>query len=158
MIRINNITKIYNKRKVLNNININFREKEFVAVLGPSGCGKSTLLNIISAIEKPDEGSLFLGNLNIFKLPKNYYRNNYVNYIFQNYNLINYLNVLDNLLISNNLKGEKYNKEEMFKILNKLNIKNLSKKNINILSGGEQQRVAITRLIIKNLHINMQVE
>lgn len=156
MIRINNITKIYNKRKVLNNININFREKEFVAVLGPSGCGKSTLLNIISAIETPDEGSLFLGNLNIFKLPKkkqDYYRNNYVNYIFQNYNLINYLNVLDNLLISNNLKGEKYNKEEMFKILNKLNIKNLSKKNINILSGGEQQRVAITRSLINNCNI-----
>lgn len=156
MIRINNITKIYNKRKVLNNININFREKEFVAVLGPSGCGKSTLLNIISAIEKPDEGSLFLGNLNIFKLPKkkqDYYRNNYVNYIFQNYNLINYLNVLDNLLISNKLKGEKYNKEEMFKILNKLNIKNLSKKNINILSGGEQQRVAITRSLINNCNI-----
>ncbi len=156
MIRINNITKIYNKRKVLNNININFREKEFVAVLGPSGCGKSTLLNIISAIETPDEGSLFLGNLNIFKLPKkkqDYYRNNYVNYIFQNYNLINYLNVLDNLLISNKLKGEKYNKEEMFKILNKLNIKNLSKKNINILSGGEQQRVAITRSLINNCNI-----
>ena len=92
MIKLNNIIKIYNERKVLNNININFRKKEFVAILGPSGCGKSTLLNIISAIEKPDSGELHLGNLNIFKLSKkkqDYYRNNYINYIFQNYNLIN---------------------------------------------------------------------
>lgn len=156
MIRLEKITKKYNERKVLNDLSINFREKEFVAILGPSGCGKSTLLNIISAVEKPDNGELFLGNLSIFKLTKkkqDYYRNNYISYIFQNYNLINYLNVQDNLIISSKLKGKDINKKKINNILDNLGMKNLSKNKVNLLSGGEQQRTAIARSLTSDAKI-----
>ena len=156
MIRLEQITKKYNERKVLNDISINFREKEFVAFLGPSGCGKSTLLNIISAVEKPDQGNIFLGNLNISKLSKkkqDYYRNNYLSYIFQNYNLISYLNVLDNLIISSKLKGKNINKKEINNILCDLKIDKISKNNVKLLSGGEQQRTAIARSLTSEAKI-----
>ncbi|MDD4407375.1 MAG: ABC transporter ATP-binding protein, partial [Bacilli bacterium] len=156
MIRLEKITKKYNERKVLNDLSINFREKEFVAILGPSGCGKSTLLNIISGVEKPDYGDLFLGDLNISKLNKkkqDYYRNNYISYIFQNYNLISYLNVLDNLIISSKLKGKDISKKEINNILCDLKIDKISKNNVKLLSGGEQQRTAIARSLTSEAKI-----
>ncbi len=156
MIKLININKIYNEVEVLKDININFREKELVCILGPSGSGKSTLLNIISAIEKPDSGELYLGNLNIFKLSKkkqDYYRSNYINFIFQNYNLIKYLNVKDNLNINSNLKGYKCGLKKLNIILDKLGINNLLKQKTNKLSGGEEQRVAIARSLIGNVKI-----
>lgn len=156
MIKLININKTYNEVEVLKDIKINFREKELVCILGPSGSGKSTLLNIISAIEKPDNGELYLGNLNIFKLSKkkqDYYRSNYINFIFQNYNLIKYLNVKDNLNINSNLKGYKCGLKKLNIILDKLGIKNLLKQKTNKLSGGEEQRVAIVRSLIGNVKI-----
>ncbi len=154
MIKLSNVSKSYNEVNVLNNINLSFRENEFVSILGPSGSGKSTLLNIISAIEVPDEGNLFLGNLDIFRLRKrkqDYYRSNYINYIFQSYNLINYLTVKDNLNISSKIKGFKF--KNMPNILDKLGISNLIKKSTNKLSGGEEQRVAIARSLIGNVKV-----
>lgn len=154
MLKLIGISKSYQNVEILKDININFREKEFVAILGPSGSGKSTLLNVLSAIEIPDKGKMLLGNIDIFKLKKHkqdYYRANYINYIFQNYNLIKYLSVKDNLLISSNIKG---NKKINFKIiLKKLNVENLIKKKANKLSGGEEQRVAIARSLVGDIKI-----
>ena len=154
MLKLIGISKSYQNVEILKDINISFREKEFVAILGPSGSGKSTLLNVLSAIEIPDKGKMLLGNIDIFKLKKHkqdYYRANYINYIFQNYNLIKYLSVKDNLLISSNIKG---NKKINFKIiLKKLNVENLIKKKANKLSGGEEQRVAIARSLVGDIKI-----
>ncbi len=156
MIKLTNISKKYNEVDVLKDININFREKEFVSILGPSGSGKSTLLNIISAIEKPDEGHLYLGDLNIFQLKKkkqDYYRANYINYIFQNYNLINYLSVKDNLQVGLNIKGYKQSVKKSSNKLTKLGLNKLMNKSTSKLSGGEQQRVAIARSLIADVKI-----
>ncbi len=156
MIKIKEINKTYNNKKVLNNININFREKELVSILGPSGCGKTTLLNIISTSEAPDTGSIYLGNKDITLLPKkklDYYRNNYISYIYQDYNLIKYLNIKDNLNIALKIKGQKETKENIIKTLKKLKIEDLYKKKINNLSGGEKQRSAIARSIITKTKI-----
>lgn len=154
LLKLIGINKSYQNVEILKDINISFREKEFVAILGPSGSGKSTLLNIISAIEKPDKGKMLLGNTDIFKLkqPKqDYYRANYINYIFQNYNLIKYLSVQDNLAISSSIKGSK--KIDFQFILKKLNVENLIKKKANKLSGGEEQRVAIARSLLGDIRI-----
>ncbi|MDD2505211.1 MAG: ATP-binding cassette domain-containing protein [Bacilli bacterium] len=156
MIKLSNISKNYNGVKVLKDININFRENELVSILGPSGSGKSTLLNIISAVEKPDEGSLFLGETNIFSLSlkkQDHYRGNYINYIFQNYNLISYLTVKENLKISSNIKNNTFKKENINLVLKRLGIKSLLNKKVNSLSGGEQQRVAIARSQIGDVKI-----
>jgi len=108
MLSLENISKKYNGVSVLKNINLSFRDKEFVAILGPSGCGKTTLLNILATIEKADDGYLFFGNneLNSFNAKElDCYRSNCISYIFQNYNLINHLNIMDNITLPAKLKN-----------------------------------------------------
>ena len=153
MLSLKNISKKYNGNDVLKDVNLSFREKEFVAILGPSGCGKSTLLNIMSALEIPDEGELLLGNNNIlsFKTKQlDNYRANFISYIFQSYNLINHINVLDNITLSSKLKNKKTSKCIVRKFLKKLDILSLEKYKITKLSGGEKQRVAITRSLVSD--------
>ena len=125
MLRLENVSKKYHKAEILKNINLSFRTNELVAILGPSGCGKTTLLNILATIEVPDQGNVFLASNNLtlvdHKMLDNY-RTNYISYIFQNYNLINHLNVLDNITLNGKLKNKTYKKAIIEKILAKLDI------------------------------------
>jgi len=153
MLRLENISKSYNKVKVLKNINISFRKHELVAILGPSGCGKTTLLNIIGALEIADEGRILLGHHDISTLKNeklDQYRSNHINYIFQNYNLINHINVMDNITLNCKLKNEPFYKREIRKLLGYLRLSGLEKKHPHQLSGGEKQRVAIIRSLIND--------
>ena len=144
MLRLKHVFKEYNNQSVLKDINITLPNKGLISIVGVSGSGKSTLLNLIGGIDKPSKGSIFINNVDVTKLNNkelNWYHNKYLGFIFQSYNLIDYLSVKDNLsLINNNYDT----------ILKKLNIYNLKDKKVNLLSGGEKQRVAIARGIMKN--------
>lgn len=156
MLKLNKVTKIYNKQKVLNEITIDFRDKEFVVILGESGSGKTTLLNIISAIEKPDTGEMLLGETNIFSLnlkKLDIYRNNFIDYIFQSYNLINYLNIEENIKLASKIKKLNITNKEINRILSEMKIDNITNNNISTLSGGEKQRGAIARSILNKSKI-----
>lgn len=144
MIELKNVIKDYDRR-VLNNISIKFPNKGLISILGDSGSGKSTLLNIIAGYENPDDGNIYINNSNIDSYNTFYYKNDIVGYIFQNYNLIEYLSVIDNILLGVSLSKKKVKKLEYY--LGKLNISHLKNVKVKYLSGGEKQRVAILRCI-----------
>lgn len=150
MLELKNVSKSYTNIKVLNNVNIKFRKKEFVSILGPSGSGKTTLLNIIGGLDKYDEGDLIIDGV----LTKNFkesdwdnYRSKKIGFIFQDYNLINHLTVFENVELALLVNGKK-NKSKVIDTLKKVGLENEMNKLPNELSGGQMQRVAIARSII----------
>lgn len=158
MLRLINITKQYNDEKVLDNLNISFKEKEFVSILAPSGSGKTTLLNIIGGLDTEYQGKVLFYNHNLKILSDEKltsYRNNFVSFIFQDYNLIDILNVYDNIKLSLSIKNK--DKKEIDKKINEalkiLDIDNIKYKYPNELSGGQKQRVAVARSIVSNTNI-----
>ena len=147
MIKVTNLTHYYNKDLALENINLEIKSGEFIAIIGESGSGKSTLLSILSTLLKPTSGDIVYENIN-YKDIKNIddFRKNNIGFIFQFHYLINYLSVKENI----NLANEKASKEEIFDLLKLLGIQNLIDKYPNEISGGQRQRVAIARALINN--------
>ena len=147
MIKVTNLTHYYNKDLALENINLEIKSGEFIAIIGESGSGKSTLLSILSTLLKPTSGDIVYEGLN-YKDIKNIddFRKNNIGFIFQFHYLINYLSVKENI----NLANEKASKEEIFDLLKLLGIENLIDKYPNEISGGQRQRVAIARALINN--------
>lgn len=146
MLILKNLSKKYNgsKREVLNDINIAFEDTGLVTILGASGSGKSTLLNIIGLIDRPTSGSIYLKGKDITYIKGkelDFYHHHYVGFVYQNYNLINSMNVEDNI---NLFKNNELN------VLKSLKIEKYKKKKVNKLSGGEQQRVSIARALVNN--------
>ena len=158
MIRLKNVSKEYRSKKgqttkALNNININLGNKGLVFIIGKSGSGKSTLLNILGGLDSKTSGHIYIDNKDIdsFK-EKDYdsYRNTYIGFIFQDFNLLEEYNVFDNVMLSAKLLRKKVDKEEILNLLDRLSLKGLEYRNINELSGGQKQRVGIARALIKN--------
>ena len=147
MIKVTNLTHYYNKDLALENINLEIKSGEFIAIIGESGSGKSTLLSVLSTLLKPTSGDIVYENMN-YKDIKNIddFRKNNIGFIFQFHYLINYLSVKENI----NLANEKASKEEIFDLLKLLGIENLIDKYPNEISGGQRQRVAIARALINN--------
>lgn len=147
MMKVSNLTHYYNKDKALENINLEIKSGEFIAIIGESGSGKSTLLSVLSTLLKPTSGDIVYENIN-YKDIKNIddFRKNNIGFIFQFHYLINYLSVKENI----NLANEKASKEEIFDLLTLLGIENLIDKYPNEISGGQRQRVAIARALINN--------
>lgn len=148
--KLENIYKFYNKTYALSNINLEINEGELVVILGPSGSGKSTLLNLIGGIDKSSKGKIYfknsrVDNLNTIKL--NNYRKNNIGFVFQSYNLLSNLNVYENIELGANISKNHLN---ITKIMDKLNLTKLKNKYPYQLSGGEMQRTAIARAIVKN--------
>lgn len=159
MLKLININKSYVTGKfsqqALNNVNIKFRKNEFVAILGPSGSGKTTLLNIIGGLDKYDSGDLIINNKSTKKFHKtewDAYRNNCIGFIFQNYNLINHISILDNVEMGMTLSGvpSSKRKKKALEVLEKVGLKEHAHKKPNQLSGGQMQRVAIARALANN--------
>lgn len=148
MLTLKNISMQYegSNNLILNNINLSFGENGLVSILGPSGCGKTTLLNIIGGLDKPTNGRVLFDGYDITKLKRkelDKYHNRIIGFVYQNYNLIDYLNVVDNIeLINKNI----YIKE----LLEQFSLSSKKYKKIKHLSGGEKQRVAIARSISNN--------
>ena len=132
---------------ILNHINLDIHEKEFVTILGPSGCGKTTTLRIIGGFVEPESGDVIFDGKRINGTPPNK-RN--VNTVFQKYSLFPHLNVFDNVAFG--LKLKKVPKDEIkrkvTKMLATVDLKGYEKRNISKLSGGQQQRVAIARALV----------
>ena len=156
MLRIENVSKYYkygkNRKVILDKVNISLGRSGMVAIIGASGSGKSTLLNIIAGSLRSDEGKVIVGDKDIQKLSEkeiNYYRNKVVGYIYQDYNLIEYMSVYDNVRIgySDN------NRDYVLALLKQLDIYDKRDILVTKLSGGEKQRVAIARAMINNPRI-----
>ena len=147
MMKVSNLTHYYNKDLALENINLEIKSGEFIAIIGESGSGKSTLLSVLSTLLKPTSGDIVYEGIN-YKDIKNIddFRKNNIGFIFQFHYLINYLSVKENI----NLANEKASKEEIFDLLKLLGIENLIDKYPNEISGGQRQRVAIARALINN--------
>ncbi|MBP3453381.1 MAG: ABC transporter ATP-binding protein [Clostridia bacterium] len=147
LIDLKNISKEYDGVKVLKDINLYIRKKEFVTLLGPSGCGKTTTLRIIGGFETPTSGELLFEGKEISHIPP-YKRR--VNTVFQKYALFPHLNVHDNIAFG--LKLKKMSKKEIDTkvdaMLDLVNLQGYGKRHVDALSGGQQQRVAIARSLV----------
>ena len=147
MIKVSNLTHYYNKDLALQNINLEIKKGEFVAIIGESGSGKSTLLSILSTLLKPTSGDVFFEDTNYKEIKDiDSFRKNSIGFIFQFHYLINYLSVKENILLAN----EKASNEDISNLLKSLHIENLMDKYPNEISGGQRQRVAIARALINN--------
>lgn len=153
-ITFKNITKSYTVGdktfNALENINFTLPKGELVVILGPSGAGKSTLLNLIGGMDKPTKGDIIIDNENISKYNETKltnYRANNVGFIFQFYNILPTLTVLENVEIVKDITKNTKNAKE---VLKEVGLSKHQNKFPNQLSGGEQQRVSIARAITKN--------
>ncbi len=144
---INNIKKVFEDTVAINDVSFDIKEGEFFTFLGPSGCGKTTLLRIIAGFEKPEVGSIFIGDTEITKIQS---EKREVGLVFQNYALFPHMNVYEN--IAYGLKIKKLSKKDIQnKVLDTLKLVRLEgyeKRKITELSGGEQQRVALARALV----------
>jgi len=148
-LEIKNLTKIYNKKTVLNNISFTVKDGEFLSILGPSGCGKTTLLKILIGIEKPTNGEIIKKGKNITNLDP---AKRGMGMVFQNYALFPNMTVLDNVMYALNLKYKNKTKakNEALNMLSVVNMDEHLNKYPHELSGGQQQRVAIARTLSLN--------
>ena len=162
MIKIENLTKIYKSKKgklettALSNINLNLDNKGLIFIVGKSGSGKTTLLNLIGGIDTPDYGKIIVNNKNIneFKnIEYDEYRNTYIGFIFQEFNLLEKYNIYENIEISLKLQGQTVNKDKILNLLQDFGLKGYENRKVSELSGGQKQRVAIIRAICKNPQI-----
>lgn len=162
MLELKNISKIYktgeSQQKALDDINISFRNNEFVSILGPSGGGKTSLLNIIGGLMNYTSGDLIIDGRSTKKFKDrdwDYYRNRSVGFVFQSYNLIGHQNILKNVELALTLSGEKKNLREDLakKALGKVGLSDHIYKKPAQLSGGQMQRVAIARALVNNPEI-----
>jgi lipoprotein-releasing system ATP-binding protein len=151
-----NISKTFQGKKVLDDINIEINNAEIVAISGSSGAGKTTLLNILSTLDKPDDtnkSSLIIDNQEIFVLGKNdlaILRNKKIGFVFQFHELIPELNVLENVCLPGWIKNDNNVKKKALKLLKYFGLEDFTNKKPLTLSGGEKQRVAIARSLVNN--------
>lgn len=139
----------------LRKVSLNFRESEFVAILGPSGCGKTTMLNIIGGLDRYTSGDLVIGGVSTAEFDDEHwdaYRNATIGFVFQSYNLIPHLTVLENVELALKLVGEKKKtrRAKAEAALHRVNMHEEINKRPNQLSGGQMQRVAIARAIVND--------
>lgn len=154
IIKLKNINKSYKNKKVLRDFSLEVEDGEMVAIVGASGKGKSTLLNIIGLLDLPDSGDVIIdGNKNVKPNTSkaNKILRSTISYLFQNFALVDNKSVLENLLIGVKYsKGSKKEKINNIKsVLEKVELSGYEDKKVYELSGGEQQRVAIARIMLK---------
>ena len=156
MLELKNIKRHYKTgdfiQHALKGIDLKFRKSEFVAILGPSGSGKTTLLNIIGGLDRYNSGDLIINGKSTKKFSNtewDAYRNNCIGFIFQSYNLISHISVLENVEMGMTLSGiqSSKRKKKALEVLEKIGLKNHAHKKPNQLSGGQMQRVAIARAL-----------
>lgn len=166
MLEIKNVTKVYKAKggvdtKALDDVTISFGETGLVFLLGKSGSGKSTLLNVCGGLDEPTSGEVVVKG----KSSKEFsgsdfdsYRNTFVGFIFQEYNVLDEFNVEDNIALALELQGKPKDKEKINKLLQDVDLENFAKRKPNTLSGGQKQRIAIARALVKEPQIIMADE
>ncbi len=166
MLEIRNLTKIYKPKKgvpvtAVDHISLRFPETGMVFLLGRSGSGKSTLLNLLGGLDVCDEGEIFIrgGSTRHFRQPHfDSYRNTYVGFIFQEYNVLEEFTVGANIALAIELQGKKATNEQINAILKEVDLEGYGARRPNELSGGQKQRVAIARALVKQPRIIMADE
>lgn len=166
MLSIRNLVKVYKTKggaevRALDGVSVDFPKTGMVFLLGKSGSGKSTLLNVAGGLDRPDRGEVIV----MGKSSKDFsgsdfdsYRNTYVGFVFQEYNILNEFNVEQNIALALQLQGKKNDKEAVNELLDQVDLTGLGKRKPNTLSGGQKQRVAIARALIKEPEIIMADE
>ncbi len=158
-LELRDLHKIYDLGEVkipaLRGVNLEVQKGEFVAIMGPSGCGKSTLLNLIGALDKPTAGEIFIDGVNIGDLEDvelAYLRNKKVGFIFQAYNLIARMSVIQNVEIPAFVTTAEpgFRRKRALELLTKVGLEDKAYRKPKTLSGGEQQRVAIARALLNS--------
>jgi putative ABC transport system ATP-binding protein len=154
ILRAEGLKKTYGKGdskvNALRGVNLEVNKGEFVAIVGTSGSGKSTLLHMLGGLDRPTEGKVFIDDKDIFKLKDEaltILRRRKIGFVFQSFNLVPVLNVMENILLPQELDGAKVDKEHIDNIISMLGIKEQLHKLPTQLSGGQQQRVAIARAL-----------
>lgn len=154
ILRAEGLKKTYGKGdskvNALRGVNLEVNKGEFVAIVGTSGSGKSTLLHMLGGLDRPTEGKVFIDDKDIFKLKDEaltILRRRKIGFVFQAFNLVPVLNVMENILLPQELDGAKVDKEHIDNIISMLGIKEQLHKLPTQLSGGQQQRVAIARAL-----------
>ena len=157
MIKLDNIKKVFRTDDVetwaLQNVSLEVKEGEFVAIMGPSGCGKSTLLNILGLIDNPTEGTYLLNGTDVSRMQENErteLRKGTIGFVFQSFNLIEELNVMENIELPLLYMGipRSERRRRVNEIMERVGIAHRAKHFPCQLSGGQQQRVAIARAVI----------
>nr|WP_129730584.1 ABC transporter ATP-binding protein [Parabacteroides goldsteinii] len=157
MIRTENLSMLFTtedvQTKALNEVSLEIKQGEFVAIMGPSGCGKSTLLNILGTLDSPTSGKYYFNDKEIDKMGESQltsFRKGNIGFVFQNFNLIDELSVFENvelpLVYLNGKKSER--KKKVMEVLERMNIAHRAGHFPQQLSGGQQQRVAIARAVV----------
>ncbi|MDR3072000.1 MAG: ABC transporter ATP-binding protein/permease [Clostridiales Family XIII bacterium] len=159
MLQVENICKQYTTGDLtqiaLNNVSLNLRDSEFVAVLGPSGSGKTTLLNIIGGLDRYDSGEMIVSGVSTQKYKDrdwDSYRNHAIGFVFQSYNLIPHQSILSNVELALTISGvsKSERKKRAQEALEQVGLGDQSHKKPNQMSGGQMQRVAIARALVNN--------
>ena len=147
IIKIENLSKSFGEKVVLDNINLDIKRGEFVTLLGPSGCGKTTLLRMLAGFMQPDEGVITMEDKNILTMPPH---QRPLNTVFQRYALFPHLNVYENIAFGLKLKKvvSREIDKRVRKALKMVSMTDYEDRDVNSLSGGQQQRVAIARAIV----------
>jgi len=159
LIEIKNLSKIYEsggeRVTALGGVSLNIERGEFISVMGPSGSGKSTLLTILGGLNHPTEGEVVVDEIPIYQLPLEKladFRREYLGFIFQSFQLIPYLTVIENVMLPLAIT-DKSNREQLHlagEILEKIGLDGKRKRLPDQLSGGEQERVAIARALVNS--------
>ena len=155
ILKVENLTKVYgageNEVRALDNVSFSIKKGEFVAIVGPSGSGKSTLLHILGGVDSPTSGKVYMDGQDVYSQNEEQlaiFRRRYVGLIYQFYNLIPVLNVVENMTLPVLMDGRKVNEERLNELIDILGLKDRLKNLPNQLSGGQQQRVSIGRALM----------
>lgn len=155
MIQVEHLSKVYGKGEnevvALNDVSFSVKKGEFVAIIGPSGSGKSTLLHILGGVDRPTKGKVYFDGVDVYQQKEDQlaiFRRRQVGLIYQLYNLIPILNVLENMTLPVLMDGREVNQEFLTELVATLGLEGKEKKLPNELSGGQQQRTSIGRALM----------
>lgn len=155
MIQVEHLSKVYGKGEnevvALNDVSFFVKKGEFVAIIGPSGSGKSTLLHILGGVDRPTKGKVYFDGVDVYQQKEDQlaiFRRRQVGLIYQFYNLIPILNVLENMTLPVLMDGREVNQEFLTELVATLGLEGKEKKLPNELSGGQQQRTSIGRALM----------
>lgn len=155
ILETNQLCKFYgtneNQVKAVNNVNIQIKQGEFVAIIGKSGSGKSTLLHMLGGLDTPTKGNVVLSGKDMYQMNEDklaVFRRRKIGFIFQAFNLVSSINVWENIVLPLGLDGRKVDEAYVNDIISTLGIENRINNLPNTLSGGQQQRVAIARALV----------
>ena len=155
MIQVEHLSKVYGKGEnevvALNDVSFSVKKGEFVAIIGPSGSGKSTLLHILGGVDRPTKGKVYFDGVDVYQQKEDQlaiFRRRQVGLIYQFYNLIPILNVVENMTLAVLMDGREVNQEFLTELVATLGLEGKEKKLPNELSGGQQQRTSIGRALM----------